>query len=399
MKSRPIFWRAAAAVILTLLAVVTYRRFTGGLGAVTNLSDQFPWGLWVAFDVLCGVGLAAGGFTVAAMVYLLGWERYRPVLRPAILTAFLGYLMVVFTLLFDLGKPWNVWHPLIKHNPHSVMFEVGWCVMLYTTVLAMEFAPSIWQKLQWGKGLRIWKRITVPLVMAGVLLSTLHQSSLGSLFLILPDKLHPLWYSPILPLYFFVSAVAAGLAMVIVESYFAQRAFGKKMEWHILSDFGRFLVIPLLLLVVLKAFDLLDSGNWKEAWKFTPEAGLFWLEYLLLILIPLALIMVWNAWTRPKLLLTTAFMVVGGFIINRINTAITALDSTLGAGYIPSWEEVTVTVGIVTIACILFSLAAKHLPIYGDRPLLESWSRPEYVWPTRSARKSADREIKEKVVV
>lgn len=381
MKIRITFWRVATVAILATFAVVTYLRFSRGLGAVTNLSDHFPWGLWIGFDILCGVGLAAGGFTVAAMVYLFGWERYRPVLRPAILTAFLGYLMVVFALLYDLGKPWNVWHPLIMYNPHSVMFEVGWCVMLYTTVLALEFAPSVWERLRWGTGLKIWKRITIPMVLAGVLLSTLHQSSLGSLFLIMPEKIHPLWYSSLLPVFFFVSAVAIGLAMVMVESALSHRAFGKEIEWHILSDFGKFLVIPLLVLAVMKAFDLFQGGGYAYLFQATSTTGLFWLENLALIVVPLVLIVGFNASEKPRLLLGTAFMMVGGFILNRMNTSVTALDATLGANYVPTWQEFTVSIGVVTVGVVLFGWAVKYLPIYDHEPLIERWSRPVYAWP------------------
>jgi Ni/Fe-hydrogenase subunit HybB-like protein len=380
MKPRITFWRVTTFLILALFAVGTYLRFTGGLARVTNLSDTFPWGLWVAFDILCGVGLAAGGFTVAAMVYLFGWERYRPVLRPAILTAFLGYLFVVFALLFDLGKPWNVWHPLIMHNPHSVMFEVGWCVMLYTTVLALEFAPSVWQKLRWGRGLRIWKRITVPLVLAGVLLSTLHQSSLGSLFLIMPQKMHPLWYSGLLPVLFFISAVGVGLAMVVVESYFSSRAFGRQIEWHLLSDFGKFMVLPMLLLAVIRGFDLFQSGGLALAFTPTREAALFWLEILLSLVAPLVLILGFGASDKPKLLLVTAFLSVGGFILYRINVAITAIDATVRSGYFPSFWEVMISLGVVTAGCVVFAAAVKYLPIYEDQPLVERWKRPVYVW-------------------
>ena len=380
MKPRITFWRVTTFVILALFAVGTYLRFTGGLARVTNLTDAFPWGLWVAFDILCGVGLAAGGFTVAAMVYLFGWERYRPVLRPAILTAFLGYLFVVFALLFDLGKPWNVWHPLIMHNPHSVMFEVGWCVMLYTTVLALEFAPSVWQKLRWGRGLRIWKRITVPLVLAGVLLSTLHQSSLGSLFLIMPQKMHPLWYSGLLPVLFFISAVGVGLAMVVVESYFSSRAFGRQIEWHLLSDFGKFMVLPMLLLAVIRGFDLFQSGGLALAFAPTREAALFWLEILLSLVAPLVLILGFGASDKPKWLLATAFLSVGGFILYRINVAITAIDATVRSGYFPSFWEVMISLGVVTAGCVVFAAAVKYLPIYEDQPLVERWKRPVYVW-------------------
>ncbi|MDQ7086999.1 MAG: NrfD/PsrC family molybdoenzyme membrane anchor subunit, partial [Acidobacteriota bacterium] len=216
----PGFWPGFFILLMILFSVVLVRRFTGGLGAVSNLSDEMPWGLWIGFDLLSGVALAAGGFTITAIVYLLHLDRYRPIVRPALLTAFLGYLMVIAALLVDLGRPWNIWHPLIFWNPHSVMFEVGWCVMLYTTVLFLEFLPLVFERFRIQRALTLWSRyLTPPLVIAGVLLSTLHQSSLGTLYVIVPGKLHPLWYSPILPLLFFVSAISLGLAMTSVESF------------------------------------------------------------------------------------------------------------------------------------------------------------------------------------
>ena len=161
------FWRTVLVLVLAAGFYSTVLRFVKGLGAATNLSDQFPWGLWVGFDVLCGVGLAAGGFTLAAIVYVFHLERFHPVLRPSILTAFLGYALVAVALLFDLGKPYNIWHPLVMWNPHSVMFEVAWCVTLYLTVLALEFSPAVFERFHLHTPLRIVKAMTIPLVIAG----------------------------------------------------------------------------------------------------------------------------------------------------------------------------------------------------------------------------------------
>ena len=189
-------WRAIFAAILFSGVYATYLRIFKGLGGSTNLSDQFPWGIWIGFDVMCGVGLAAGGFTLVAIVHIFNIEKYRPVLRPAILTAFLGYLLVVVGLLYDLGRPDRLWHPLVMWNPHSVMFEVAWCVTLYSTVLFLEFIPVVFERWGWHKPTAWIHRISVPLMILGILLSTLHQSSIGSLFLIVPSKLYPLWYTP-----------------------------------------------------------------------------------------------------------------------------------------------------------------------------------------------------------
>jgi hypothetical protein len=204
---RPTFWSVVFAAVMAAALYAAYLRFFHGLGAATNLSDRFPWGLWIGFDVLCGVGLAAGGFTLVATVHIFNIERYQPILRPAILTAFLGYLLVIVALLFDLGRSFRIWHALVMWNPRSVMFEVAWCVMLYTTVLMLEFIPVFFERFGWRKALRRIRAISVPLVIVGVILSTLHQSSLGSLYLIVPEKLHPLWYTPLLPVLFFISAI------------------------------------------------------------------------------------------------------------------------------------------------------------------------------------------------
>ena len=179
------FWRAVFWVLMAGAHTRPTCACSAGWARSTNLSDQFPWGLWIGFDVLCGVGLAAGGFTLVAVVHIFNIERFKPILRPAILTAFLGYVLVIVALMFDLGRPDRIWHPLVMWNPHSVMFEVAWCVMLYTTVLALEFVPAVFERLGWKAPLNVLRAISIPLVILGVILSTLHQSSLGSLY---PDR-------------------------------------------------------------------------------------------------------------------------------------------------------------------------------------------------------------------
>src|SRR5271166_913002 len=285
------FWRTVLALILAAGFYSTVLRFTKGLGAATNLSDQFPWGIWIGFDVLCGVGLAAGGFTLAAIVYVFHIERFHAVLRPSILTAFLGYSLVATALLFDLGKPYNIWHPLVMWNPHSVMFEVAWCVMLYLTVLALEFSPAVLERFRLHKPLRIVKAATIPLVIAGVMLSTLHQSSLGSLYLIAPEKLHPYWYSPLLPVFFFISAVGVGMAMVIFESNLSSRAFGREIEMPLLEVLGRAMAVVLAIYGVLKFQDLWMRGALSHLREPSTETLLFTLEITLGVLIPFAMLL------------------------------------------------------------------------------------------------------------
>ena len=357
------FWRAVFAAILLSGLYATYLRVFYGLGGSTNLSDKFPWGIWIAFDIMCGVGLAAGGFTLVAIVHIFAIERYKPVLRPAILTAFLGYVLVVVGLLYDLGRPDRLWHPLVMWNPHSVMFEVAWCVTLYTTVLFLEFLPVVFEKFGWHKPTEWIHRISVPLMILGVLLSTLHQSSLGSLFLIVPEKLYPLWYTPILPLLFYVSAIAVGLAMTIFESWHSSRAFGRALELPLLASLGRVLAVVLSVYLWIRFLDLTHRQAWSLLGRNRIETWLFALE-IALTLVPTILLYQARIRKDPGKLYACAVMVVFGFIANRLNVGTTGLEAGSGTHYIPKWSEVAVTLSIVASGFAIFRLIAGYFPIF-----------------------------------
>ncbi len=358
------FWKIIFYILIALGLYSAYIRFFHGLGAATNLSDKFPWGLWIGFDVLCGVGLAAGGFTMAAVAYIFNIRRFKPIVRPAILTAFLGYLLVIIALLFDLGRPYNIWHPIIMWNPHSVMFEVGWCVMLYTTVLALEFSPIVLERLGWVKPTRIIKNILIPLVILGVILSTLHQSSLGSLYLIVPEKLYPLWYSPLLPVLFFISSVAVGFAMVMFESFLSARAFNKQLEKPLLIELGRVVVFILSLYLILKLQDFARRDLWHVMFINRPETYFFWVEILIGVLVPMTLLAIPKIRSNQLALFGSVVMVVVGFVMNRLNVAITGMESFAHANYFPSWMEISVTLMIVALGFWIFRLAVKNFSIF-----------------------------------
>jgi Ni/Fe-hydrogenase subunit HybB-like protein len=356
-------WRAIFAAIMLSGLYATYLRIFYGLGGSTNLSDKFPWGIWIAFDVMCGVGLAAGGFTLVAIVHIFRIERYKPILRPAILTAFLGYSLVVVGLLYDLGRPDRLWHPLVMWNPHSVMFEVAWCVTLYTTVLFLEFLPVVFEKFGMHKPSEWIHRISVPLMILGVLLSTLHQSSLGTLFLIVPEKLYPLWYTPILPLLFYVSAIAVGLAMTIFESWHSSRAFGRALELPLLASLARVLAVVMSVYLWIRFLDLshrhvfgLLSQNRIETWLFLLEIAL--------MVVPTVLLYQASIRLRPGALYACAVMVVFGFIANRLNVGTTGLEAGSGTHYIPKWSEVAITLSIVAAGFAIFRMIAQYFPIF-----------------------------------
>jgi len=358
------FWKFIAAGILTAGAYVTFYRFTRGLGASTNLSDQFPWGLWIGFDILCGVGLAAGGFTLAAIVHIFNIKRFEPILRPTILTAFLGYVLVIIGLMYDLGRPLQIWHAIIMWNPHSVMFEVAWCVMLYTTVLALEFSPVILEKFGLTRVLRVMKRISIPLIIVGVILSTLHQSSLGSLYLIVPEKLYPLWYSPYMPVFFYFSAIAAGCAMIIFESFLSSRAFKRGLETHLLTEIARFGVVMLAVYLTMKVVDLSNRSVFGLLFLPRTETYMYWLEVTVGIISPLILFSLPRVRRSVNGLFTGAVLIILGFVLNRMNITITGMEAWAGVSYFPSWMEITVTVAIVTAGFVVFSLAARYLPLF-----------------------------------
>ena len=360
------FWKILFVVILSFGAVATVIRFWKGLGASTNLSDQFPWGLWVGFDCLCGIMLTAGGFTLMATVYIFNIESFKSIARPALLTAVLGYLLEISAVLFDLGRPYRVWHPLIMWNPRSPMFFVGWCVMLYTGIMALEFAPAVFEKLRLDKPLRLLKTVEAPLIILGVVVAVVHQSALGMFYVLVPGKLHPLWYSQLLPVLFFTSAGAAGIAMTLVESGLSSRHFNHALPKRVVFMLGRILLITVTVYAVIRFEDLWMNNAWKYAFQNTYEASLFWLEIGLAVIIPIVLLSIRSVRENPMRLYLVASLTVAGFVANRLNVSVTGMEHWAGVRYIPKWSEVAVTLSMISVGIVLFSYAVKYLPIFEE---------------------------------
>ncbi|MDP1832402.1 MAG: Ni/Fe-hydrogenase cytochrome b subunit [Geothrix sp.] len=375
-RFRPGFWTAVFVVLFLAFCTVTVIRFTKGLGAVTNLSDQFPWGLWIGFDLLCGVGLAAGAFTLTAVVHLFNLKRFEPIVRPTILTGFLGYAFVIVALLLDLGQPWRIWHAIVYWNPHSVMFEVAWCVMLYTTVLAIEFSPVVLERFGFHAPARLIHRLITPLVILGVLLSTLHQSSLGSLYLIVPSKLHPLWYSPMMPLHFYISAIGAGIGMVILESYLSKRAFHRHLEMDLLEPLARGMVVALGIYGLMRLQGIARNHAFASILDFGYEGQMFLLEFTLGVILPVALMSFHRLRSHPDWLVGGAFLAVLGFVMNRLNVSITGMEAASGTRYLPSGMEIIVSVGLVATGMAVFAFAVRTFSIFPEGPVTGS-RRPE----------------------
>lgn len=367
---KPTFWKVTSVIIVIMGLFSTYFRFTQGLGATTNLHDSVPWGLWIGFDFI-GVGLAAAGFTIAATVHIFNIHKYEPLVRPAILTAFLGYSVVVCLLVVDLGRPENFWHPLVMWNVHSVMFEITWCLICYTTVLLIEFAPVVLEKFNLKAPIKILKMISIPVVIVGVLFSTLHQSSFGSLYLIVPGKLHPLWYSSLLPVHFWISCIAAGLSMIIFESYLIARALTKEDGFHhtglkmnILSGASFAVLIALLAGFLLKIYDFVDNGKLSLLTVPSTETYLFYLEILLGTIVPIYLLSYKKLREDKKWLYIISICVISGLILNRLNVSITGLAASAGVNYFPSFDEISITMMLVVLAIFAFRLIAKNFAVF-----------------------------------
>jgi Ni/Fe-hydrogenase subunit HybB-like protein len=357
-----------AGLVLVGLAVVgvivAAQRYVSGIGAISHLSNTYSWGLWISLDLLCGVALGAGAFTMASIVYILDLKDFRPILRPSILTGFLGYAMVIVALLVDLGRPERIWHLMVYQNGHSVLFEVGVCVMLYTTVLALEFLPVLLERTRWQRPLRLLHAVTLPVVILGVVLSTLHQSSLGSLFLIMPAKLNPLWYSPMLPVFFFLSALAVGLAMVIFESSISARVFHRGLEIPLLVRLAKALPFVLGLYLALKLADLALSRELSLLLSPSLPTFLFWLEVVIGSVAPLVLLSRRTYRETAKGLLVGALLVIAGVVLNRFNVSLLTFDHLGGDAYLPSLGEWAISLGIISAGALAFAFVAKFFPLF-----------------------------------
>jgi len=371
------FWRTVVALIFAAGLYSMYARFALGFKVATNLTDPQPWGLWVGLGTLCGVGLSAGGFAIAASVYLLGLDRYRPILRTSVLISFLGYCTVCIGMMYELGIPWRIWHPIVMWNRHSVLFEVSWCVMLYTSVLALEFSPALIEKLPWAKPRELYLRwhhgILIALVLAGTLLSSMHQSFLGGLYLITKGRLDPLWYTPYLTTMFYLSAIPAGLALTIMAIYLCVRSLNVKVDMGILGDVSKVIAPLLAIWGVFRFVDLISRDAIQYLWMWREETLLFWLEIALLVIAPLILLNMQKVRQNPQYLYWTCAVIVMGFMTNRLNVSITALQGSSGIYYVPKWTEFAATLATIAAAVVAFYYAIVYLDILPKNQSQQKW--------------------------
>lgn len=374
-------------IVLIIIAinglVFLMGRFFFGIGAVTNLNNQYPWGLWIGVDVAAGVALAAGGFTTAALGHVMNRDEYAPIIRPALLTAMLGYTFVAMGVFVDIGRWYYIWHPLFMWNGNSALFEVGICVMIYMTVLYIEFLPVVTERFIGRVNLpgilsklnnfvdkllraldRGLAKTMFIFIIAGVVLSTLHQSSLGTLMVIAGPKMHPLWQTPVLPLLFLLSAVAVGFPMVIFESLISSRSFRLKPEMHVLSKLGS-MIAPLLgIYLAFKIGDMFIRETFVYLTEFNTASVMFTIEVLFGVIIPLRMFLSQKVLNSPPLLLTASALVVGGVLLNRINNFIVAYDPPYAtASYFPSIGEISVTIGFAAMLILAYRFIVLNFPV------------------------------------
>jgi Ni/Fe-hydrogenase subunit HybB-like protein len=357
-------------VVLLVIMVVgglaaIYRVFFG-LGVSTNLNDTWPWGLWITFDVLGGVALAAGGFVIGGAVYILNWKKYEPIVRPAILNAFFGYALAATSITLDIGVPWRIWHPLVMWQVNSIMFIVAIHVVLYTTTLATESSPLIFEKLKMRKAFHFVEGIMPGIALFGVLLSLLHQSSLGAVFLIAPEKVSPLWYSSKLPYMFLVSAVMLALSMVSFETILSSRVFKHKPPMDILLGMARGSLIVGGLYLILKVWDLITGPGIGRAVNGSLTSNMYLLEMILGIILPLILLSMKNVRTQLNGIFTVNILVIMGTVLNRLNVGIISMaeyNGRMGYDYFPSLMEFLVTMAMVAFAILGFKISVKYLNV------------------------------------
>ena len=367
-------------VIICLGLFVTLLRFTLGLGGVTNLDDNYPWGLWISFDLLCGVVLAAGGYATTSAYYLFGLKDFNSAVRPAVTSAFLGYFFVVVALHYDVGQPWRLVYPIfLSQGTTSVLFEVGLCVFLYVSVLAVEWSVSAFEWLGW-KGIRnIIVRLTIPLTVLGVILSTMHQSSLGALYLIAPSKMHPLWYSPFIPVFFFISSMFAGMSMVIFEGTLAHNGLHDEMdEAHlkgadkVVLGFGKACSIVMMGYLFMRIFGVAMDNNW--GYLGTGYGKWFLVEMLGFVALPSFLYAIGARERKYGLIKFAAVLTVIGVVINRFNVSLVAFNYQLPADqkYFPYWMEFVISIFVVTLIITAYRFICTFMPVLREHPDYEA---------------------------
>jgi len=369
-----------AAVILTVAVGVMIYRLLFGLGPSTNLSDNYPWGLWIGFDVLVGIALAAPGLSLGTAVHLFGMKEYHHFVRPAILSSLLGYIFAVFALMFDLGRYYRIPYLLgWSWGFSSILFLIGWHFFLYINICLIEWSPALFEWLNLRKARAFFNKLAIWATIFGVIIAGGHQSALGGLYLVAPGKLHPLWYSSLLPVFFLLSAVFAGISMVIVESTITHSVFKSKLGNFDHDHFDKLIIglgkgaaCGMFLYFILKIFAIADADNW--AYLNTPFGYWFLVETLGFVLFPVFLFTSGARNQSAKLVRLAGLLTVLGVILNRLNVSIIAYNWNIPASlkYYPKWSEIALTIGVITMLVLAYRWIVNRMAIMHEHPDYES---------------------------
>jgi len=368
--------------LITLGIALIVIRFVKGIGSVTNLSQEVPWGLWIGFDVVTGVAFAGGAYVVTFMVYILNIKKYQPIVRVTVLNGFLAYVFYAGALLLDLGKPWNVVNPIIGNSfgVSSVLFLVAWHFLLYMIAQLIEFSPAIAEWIGARKARKILSGLTLGAVIFGITLSTLHQSGLGALYLMAKEKIHPLWYSEFIPILFFVSSIFAGLSMVIFEGSISQKVFfsqisEKNHRAHdgILHGLSRICAFTMLVYFFLQVVVFVHGKNWG---LLSSRMGAWYLtEILGFVLVPMILFFISYRTRNIFLVKVSALLTMLGVIINRLNVTVIGFKWDAATPYVPSWMEIVVTLTVLSIEIWIFRWIVRRMPVLREPP---EWAKDSH---------------------
>ncbi|MDX2415542.1 MAG: polysulfide reductase NrfD [Bacteroidales bacterium] len=364
-------------IILGLILIVI--RFAKGIGSITNLTQDVPWGLWIGFDVVTGVAFAGGAYVITFMVYIMKLNKYKSIVRVTVLNGFLAYVFYAGALLLDLGRPWNVINPIIGNNfgVSSVLFLVAWHFLLYMIAQLIEFSPSIAEWLGAKRAHKILSGMTLAAVIFGITLSTLHQSGLGALFLMAKEKIHPLWYNEFIPISFFVSSIFAGLSMVIFEGSISHKVFSDQIteESHkqhdsILHGLARICAITMFAYFFLQVLVFVHG---RHGDLLATRMGLWYLtEMIVFVALPMVLFFYSYRKRNIKLIRIAALVTMIGIIINRLNVTVIGFKWDAVNPYVPSWQEIVVTLTVLSIEYWIFRWVIRRLPVLRESP---SWAK------------------------
>lgn len=353
--------------LMTGAAFVAVYRVLFGLKASTNMNDYWPWGLWISFDVLGGVAMAAGAFLIAGAVYILNLEKYHCIARASILNAFFGYLLAAISITLDIGRTAVIWHPLVMWQVNSIMFIVAVHLVLYLTTLATESSPMVFEKLGWVRPLRVLGRIMIGAVMFGVALSLLHQSSLGANYLIVPSKLSPLWYSTLMPYLFLVSAIMMGLAMVAFETILTGKVFNHQTPKDVVAGLSRGVLYTGCVYFAMKIWILVSGPGVGALFKNGFLGAMWMIEMAVGVVIPIIVLAKKANRENLDAIFAVSIMVIVGVLFNRLNVGIFAMSdyaNRVGGDYIPSIMEFILTAGMIAFAILGFKVCAKYLNLF-----------------------------------